>query len=66
MRETEYKIFFKCSNCGDIFARTIPKGQEAKGQGGICPYCGVKDGGSFIHCKTYTTQPRGLSLKHRE
>lgn len=47
MTETKkgyYTIKFRCPNCGDIFPREIRKGTPAKGAGGFCPTCGLKDG----------------------
>jgi predicted RNA-binding Zn-ribbon protein involved in translation (DUF1610 family) len=40
----QYEIDFRCPNCGTVFSRTIQKGVQASGMGGVCPYCGVKDG----------------------
>lgn len=48
----QYKIKFRCPNCGDVFSILIQKGVTAEGRGGVCPTCGVKDGqpqvGRFI------------------
>lgn len=41
---TQYSIFFKCPNCGNIFEKLIQKGVPASGRAGECPKCGVKDG----------------------
>ena len=40
----QYKIQFRCPNCGDVYSKLIQKGVTAQGQGGTCPTCGVKDG----------------------
>lgn len=40
----QYKIQFRCPNCGDVFSKVIQKGTPAEGKGGHCPTCGVSDG----------------------
>ena len=40
----QYKMQFRCPNCGDVFSKLLQKGVEALGRGGVCPTCGVKDG----------------------
>ena len=54
----QYKIQFRCPNCGDVYSRLIQKGVIAQGQGGACPTCGVRDGqpqvGSFKVIKNHS------------
>jgi predicted RNA-binding Zn-ribbon protein involved in translation (DUF1610 family) len=40
----QYKISFRCPNCGEVFAKLLQKGIIADGKGGNCPTCGVSDG----------------------
>lgn len=35
----DYRVKFKCPNCGTIFDREIPEGQAARGNAGTCPNC---------------------------
>lgn len=41
--QNHYVISFKCANCGNVFEKAINKGLVARGNGGICPNCGIKD-----------------------
>ena len=40
----QYKMKFRCPNCGEVFDKAVQKGVIAQGKGGVCPSCGVKDG----------------------
>lgn len=42
--KNQYAISFRCPNCGHVFGKALQKGMKAEGMGGICPYCGIKDG----------------------
>lgn len=42
--KNQYKIKFRCPNCGNVYSKALQKGVLAKGRGGDCPTCGVKDG----------------------
>jgi len=44
----EYQAKFRCSNCGNIYEKSVIKGQKADGMGGECPNCGIKDGTAGI------------------
>jgi len=44
METAFYKMKYKCANCGKEFEVEVRKGKPAKGEAGICPYCGVKTG----------------------
>ncbi len=50
-KEGTYFMEYTCSNCGNIYLESIPKGFGAKGCGGKCPYCGVSDHGGFYYAK---------------
>lgn len=53
----QYKIQFRCPNCGDVFTKLLQKGVEAQGRAGRCPNCGVSDGqpkiGHFLVIKNH-------------
>lgn len=49
--EETYEMYFTCTNCGNRYLVKIPKGREAEGQGGECPYCGKHDYGTFWYIK---------------
>jgi len=38
-----YKIRYICWNCGHTFKKRLDKGIRAKGNGGVCPNCGLED-----------------------
>ena len=44
MLQNQYKITYRCPNCGTKFQKGVQKGLIAKGQAGECPTCGVVDG----------------------
>lgn len=44
-----YSMKYTCGNCGHKFVATLSQGVVAKGHGGECPNCGVKDGTNAIH-----------------
>jgi len=37
----QYKMIFRCSNCGIFFEVAIQKGLQASKADPTCPYCGV-------------------------
>lgn len=41
--ETTYIMSYRCHNCNMRFQKGVPMGVRAIGQGGCCPYCGVRD-----------------------
>ena len=46
-----YIMEYTCNNCGHIYNNSVPKGCEARGIGGKCPYCGAQDYGGFKYRK---------------
>jgi rubrerythrin len=43
VKKDNYRMIYRCYNCGIIFEHDVPKGTEAEGSGGKCPICGVMD-----------------------
>ncbi len=43
MEKENYVMRYKCCNCANEFKKEIKKGYRAKGNGGICPFCGIED-----------------------
>jgi DNA-directed RNA polymerase subunit RPC12/RpoP len=54
MSNGTYNMKYICGNCGYKFVATLSQGVVAKGHGGACPNCGVKDGAEAIH---FTPEP---------
>jgi DNA-directed RNA polymerase subunit RPC12/RpoP len=44
----QYIATYRCPNCGTLFKKAVQKGIASLGQGGYCPYCGMKDGSSGV------------------
>lgn len=54
----QYKISFRCPNCGSVFEVLVQKGVIAQGRGGKCPNCGVTDGQAQVgHFKVLKNNP---------
>ena len=51
MDKGTYKMEFICDNCGCVNVRELKKGAGAKGNGGVCSYCGKTDYGNFYYQK---------------
>lgn len=48
VNKNEYRLKYRCSNCGIIFEFDIRKGQSASTMNGTCPNCSVKSGSPGI------------------
>jgi len=44
LANTEYRLAYRCTNCGTIFQFDIRKGVPTTAMKGICPTCGIKSG----------------------
>ena len=62
-RDGYYEMMFTCSNCGDVFSVEVSRGCPAKGHGGECPYCGVRDGFNGVNNFGFEKRERGKWLK---
>ncbi len=51
-----YEMMFTCSNCEYIFKAEVERGTPAKGNGGECPHCGVRDGHNGLNNFSFSRQ----------
>lgn len=65
MEREYYEMEYRCANCGHIFTKQLPKGQQAKGASGKCPHCGVDSGKAGIgeHQMTWPERPLHVGSK---
>jgi len=65
MGET-YQMTYTCGNCKNRFSIDLIKGMIAKGNGGTCPNCGVRDGTQLVNFTPEYTQQRSASKDKRQ
>jgi len=66
LAEGQYRVWYRCTNCGTVFQHDMRKGQPAIKMDGECPMCGCKSGtvgvGAFdiikYNHKIYDKRPR--------
>ena len=44
VESNQYKVLFRCNNCGAVYEKAVQKKMRALGSGGSCPNCNIKDG----------------------
>jgi len=48
LEKNQYKVQYRCPNCGILLLKGVQKGVVALGRGGTCPHCGVRDGNTGV------------------